>query len=157
MKRQIVAGATALALMFGSTCVIAKDIPSGGVTIEEIAAWLQDNGYKAQIQTSKDGDGNIYSASDGTSFHIYLDDCKDKRCGSLEFSYGLDSKGAWTAEKMNAWNRDNRWSKAYVDKVNDPWLEYDVDLTPGGTYELLDDEFATWRNGLSDFCKLVTC
>ncbi len=31
--------------------------------------------------------------------------------------------------------------RAYVDKVNDPWLEYDVDLTPGGSYELLKDEF----------------
>ena len=52
---------------------------------------------------------------------------------------------------MNEWNRDNRWARGYYDSVNDPWVEYDVDLTPGGTYELLDDEFATWRSTLTRF------
>ena len=56
---------------------------------------------------------------------------------------------------MNDWNRDNRWARAYVDKVNDPWLEYDVDLTPGGTYEMLNDEFAIWRDTLGRFHKIV--
>jgi Putative bacterial sensory transduction regulator len=157
MKRKLVAGATALALLFGSAGAIAKDIPATGVTIDEVVAWLQGGGYKAQIQTTSDGDRNVESASNGVDFHVFLYDCKNARCGSLQFSYGLDTKGAWTADKLNAWNRDNRWTKAYVDKVNDPWLEYDVDLTPGGTYELLDDEFLTWRNALNDFCKLVPC
>jgi hypothetical protein len=155
MQREILAGAAALAVAFGSTGVSAKDIPAGGVTIEELAAWLQDAGYKAQIQTTSDGKRNIYSASDGTSFHIFLYDCKDVRCGSIEFSYGVDTKGAWNADKMNAWNQANRWGRAYSDKVNDPWLEYDVDLTPGGTYELLDDEFATWRSTLRNFRKTI--
>jgi hypothetical protein len=157
MKRTFVAGATALALVLGSGSAIAKDIPAGGLTIEDVVAWLQGEGYKAQIQTDDKGERNVYSAAEGTDFHIFMYDCKGARCGSIQFSYGLDTKGAWTAEKMNDSNRDNRWVTAHVDKVNDPWLEYDVDLTPGGTYELLDDEFLTWRNGLSNFCKLVTC
>ena len=88
---------------------------------------------------------------EGATFHVYTYDCKDGRCGSLQFSEGFDTKGAWTAEPINLWNRENRWTRAYLDKVNDPWLEADVDLTPGGTYEILNDQLAIYRSALKKF------
>lgn len=134
---------------------MAKSLPANGMTIDDIASWLQSEGYKAQIQTAQDGTKNVYSSSDGQNFHIYQYDCKNGRCGSLQFSVGFNTKGAFTGDKMNDWNRDNRWARAYVDKVNDPWLEYDVDLEPGGTYELLNDEFGIWRDSLNHFRKFI--
>ncbi len=157
MKRTILAGASALALLVMPVGTIAKSLPEGGMTADEVAAWLQSAGYRGQVVNETDGTKSITTSSSGTEFHIYLYDCKDKRCGSLEFSFGIDTKGAWTADKMNDWNRDNRWGTAYVDKEHDPWLNMNVDLTPGGSYELLDDEFTNWQTGLSDFCKLVSC
>jgi hypothetical protein len=56
---------------------------------------------------------------------------------------------------MNDWNSNNRWVRAYSDSKNDPWLEMDVDLSPGGTKEGLDDEFAIWRDMLTDFKKYI--
>lgn len=80
-------------------------------------------------------------------------DCKDDRCGSFQFSVGFATHGKFDVSHMNDWNRDSRWCRGYFDNVNDPWIEYDIDLTPGGTYELLDDEFATYRNSVSRFVK----
>jgi hypothetical protein len=155
MRHAIAAAAGALLLVAMSGAATAKDLPSGGVTIDDVVKWLQGAGYRAEIQTGDDGSKNVYSSADGRNFHIYLYDCKDGRCGSLQFSTGFDTKGAFSADKMNDWNRDSRWARAYVDKSNDPWVEYDVDLTPGGTYELLDDEFGTWRGALGRFYKFI--
>lgn len=155
MKLAIVSCIAALSFAALPGDAFAKDIPPQGVSVEEISAWLQAAGYRAQIQTAKDGTRNIYSSAEGSNFHIYFYDCKNAHCGTLQFSIGIDTKGALSAAKMNAWNKDNRWARAYVDNVNDPWLEYDVDLVPGGTYELLDDEFAIWRDSLSRFRKEI--
>jgi hypothetical protein len=139
-----------------STASFAKDLPAGGMTIDELVKWLQDGGYKAEIQTAEDGTKSIHSSADGTGFNIDLYDCKNTpRCGSIEFSVGFDTKGAWNATKMNEWNSKNRWVRAYVSDKDDPWAEMDVDLTPGGTYENLDDEFSVWRDLTGSFKKFI--
>lgn len=148
MKRMMVAGALALSLV--SMPADARDIPNGGLTLEQIASWLQAAGYKAEIQTEK-GKQNIYSASDGWNFHISQYDCKGTVCGSLQFWVGFDTKGAFSSDRINKWNKENRWVRAYVDDSNDPWIEMDVDLTPGVTYENLNDEFTIWRDALRRF------
>jgi hypothetical protein len=155
MKHTLAAAFVALAVIFCSQTAKAGDLPSSGMTLEELQTWLQGAGYSAQIETSSGGERNIHSAYDGVGFHIYQYDCKAGRCGSLQFAVGFNTKGAFSPVKMNDWNRDNRWARAYIDKTNDPWLEMDVDLTPGGTYELLNDEFATWRSAFSNFRKFI--
>jgi len=154
MKLTVIA-CSALLLVGTGSGAFAKDIPTGGMTVAEIASWLQGAGYKAQIRTAKDGSQNIVSASDGTDFEIYPDDCKNKRCGTFEFSAAFDTKGTFTAQKINEWNKKTKWVRAYVDGVNDPWMEFDIDLTPGGTYELLNDQFAIWRDRLSKFQAFI--
>ena len=156
MKRVLLASAVALTMAFASNVALAKDLPPGGFTVEDVAKWLQGAGYKAEIQTAKDGSSNVYSASDGVGFHVYMYDCKNgPRCGSIQFSVGFDTKGAWTAGKMNSWNSGNRWVRSYVDDANDPWVEMDVDLSPGGSWENLNDEFAVWRDMLGRFKQYI--
>ena len=46
-------------------------------------------------------------------------------------------------------------SQAWTDDKDDPWLAMDVDLTPGGTVENLDDEFTVWRDMLTSFKKYI--
>ena len=150
MKSIIVAAIAAIALCFAQPAA-ARDIPSAGLTLEQVATWLQNAGYRAEIRT-ENGKRNVYSGSDGRNFHISMYDCKGGDvCGSLQFWVGFDTKGAFNPSQINQWNRKNRWVRAYVDDVNDPWLEMDVDLTPGGTYENLNDEFAIWRDSLKRF------
>ena len=46
-----IAAAVALALASVSSAVQAKDIPAGGLTLAEVVAWLQGEGYRAQSGT----------------------------------------------------------------------------------------------------------
>ena len=151
MRHAILAGAAALAFCIVSGAADAGPIPPGGLTLREIVHWLHDAGYKAEIQPSSEGRPNIRSAAEGTEFHIYQYDCKQDVCGSLQFSVGFDTKGAFKSHDMNEWNRKNRWVRAFTDDVHDPWLAQDVDLTPGASYENLNDEFEIWRSSLKRF------
>jgi hypothetical protein len=150
MRRAFV-GAVALGFTLISGVASARDIPTDGFSMGDVVNWLQAEGYKAQIVTDSDGKQHVSSASNGVTFGVYMFDCKGDKCGSIQFAAGFATHGKFDTSKMNEWNRDNRWARGYYDSVNDPWVEYDVDLTPGGTYELLDDEFATWRSTLGRF------
>jgi hypothetical protein len=146
----------ALALLIAAPgAAVAEDLPNGGMTIPDIVDGLHAQGLTAEIDTSKDGTRNVVASSEGVKFRIYQFDCKGDRCASLQFSEGFDTKGAFGPGPMNDWNRENRWTRAYVDKVNDPWLEMDVDLAPGGSFEMLNDELATWRMCLINFRKEI--
>ena len=47
-------------------------IPDGGLTLEEVIAWLQSGGYAAKVVTREDGKRHIESWSQGTLVqHLY--------------------------------------------------------------------------------------
>jgi hypothetical protein len=59
-----------------------------------------------------------------------------------------------TLQRINAWNQEKRFSRAYLDKDGDPVLESDLRLTDGVTretvvsflkiFEISLSAFATW-------------
>ena len=151
----VIAGAAALALLVSASGAAARDLPEHGMTVDELVTWLKDAGYSAIVQNENDGSQSIYSSVNNQNFHIYVYDCKNERCASAQFSSGFNTKGAFNAKKINDWVRQNRWVRAYVDKSNDPWVEYGIDLAPGGTYEMLDDEFTIWQESLGRFRKFI--
>jgi len=126
-------------------------IPDGGLTLEEVVAWLQSGGYAAKVVTREDGKRHIESWSSGTLFNIFTPGCQSGRCASLELVFAYSSKGKFDVSRLNEWNNDVPWGKAYYDTVNDPCLDMDISLSPGGTFESLNDQFATWNNILSTF------
>jgi hypothetical protein len=149
------AAAMALATLLAPGPASAKDLPDGGFTTADVVAWLQASGDQAQLVPAHDGiDTHVQALVDGREFGVYMFDCKDDRCGSIEFSAGWPTHGTFDTSRMNKWNRENRWARGYFDTTNDPWVEMDVDLTPGGTYELLDDELGTWMTALKRFTDL---
>jgi hypothetical protein len=126
-------------------------IPNGGLTIEEVAAWLQSEGYTVDFVTGESGKRHIVTKTQGSPLNIFLGDCKSERCASLEFASGFSTGGKFDTPQINAWNYDNRWCRAYYDDVNDPWLRMNVDLSPGGTYEALSERLAIWNRTLGRF------
>jgi hypothetical protein len=148
----------ALALCLASTAQVqARSIPDDGVSLEDVAAWLKDQGQDATIKDDGGGHKIVSSTLNGVKFGVYMFDCKGERCGSIQFAAGWPTNGKIPASRVNEWNRTKRWARAYLDTSNGIWLESDVDLTPGGTYELLDDNFATWKKtvaGFKEFFKL---
>ncbi|MBC6982741.1 YbjN domain-containing protein [Caulobacter sp. 17J80-11] len=143
MTRWIAIATAALVAAAGGGAA-AKDIPGGGLTVEEVAEWLGAQGYKADLE-KVEGETHVASAADGVNFDIYMYDCKDQgRCSALQFSAGFDLTDGTDLDTVNSWNKANRYVKAHLDETKDPFFQYDVNLSPGGTYEALDDDFGVW-------------
>ena len=150
-----IALAACIALAIAPGLASARDIPAAGMTAEEVLAFLQAHGLNARIETDK-GDLHVQVTSvKDPNFGVYLFDCKDGRCGALQFAAGFNTHGADAPGSLNDWNHNKRWGRSYSDSVNDPWVEMDVDITPGGTYELLEDELSTWNKVVGDFVEYI--
>jgi hypothetical protein len=128
-------------------------IPDGGLTIEEMAAWLEGEGYVAKFVTGESEKRHIETNSQGTPLNIFLGDCKGERGAALEFAAGFSTHGKFDVSQINGWNYDNRWCRAYYDSDKDPWLKMNIDLSPGGTYEALSDRFEIWNRTLGRFIE----
>ena len=126
-------------------------IPDGGLTLEEVVAWLQSGGYVAKVVTAENGKRHIESNAQGTPFNVFTPGCQSGRCTSIEIVAAFATNGKFDVSQLNQWNSDTPWCKAYYDSVNDPCLDMDIGLWPGGTYESLNDQFVTWNSVLGNF------
>ncbi len=126
-------------------------IPDGGMTMEEVVAWLQSGGYSAKVVTAEGGKRHIMTNAHGVPFDIFMPGCLSGRCASIELVCSFSCKGRFDISRLNEWNSDVPWCKAYYDTVNDPCLDMDILLSPGGTYESLNDQFLTWNSVLGKF------
>ncbi len=148
-------GVAVLALGLTAGMAAANSVPTGGMTAQDVASWLQSKGYKAEIGKANDGRPKIASATQGVNFFVHFYDCKADRCASIQFVAGFSTSGAYTLEKENSWNNDNRWITASMDNEKDPWISMDIDVWPGGTYELLNDELQVWDDSVARFVKTI--
>jgi hypothetical protein len=137
----------------------ARDLPPGGLTATELAAWLKGKGMPAQVKAdpTTPGDQIVSSAQDGVNFDLYLYDCSGngdaRRCTSMQYAAGWGAKPVFTADKANSWNSGNRYVRAYITSDGALFGEYDLDVSPGGTFEMLDDTLENWQRGLARFIK----
>ena len=98
-----------------------------------------------------DGESHIVTNTQGSPCNVFPNDLANGRYGSIGLATGFATNGKFDISQMNQWNTNNRWTRAYYDSVNDPWLVMDIDLWPGGTYESLRDQFGAWNNTLARF------
>lgn len=151
--------AAAVTLLFLATPAAGRELPSGGMTASEIAAWLVNAGYSAQVKPdpTTPGDQIVSTQTDGIDVDIYLYDCSGdgdaRRCTSMQYAAGWPASSRYNLEKINSWNRGNRYVKAYLTAKGGLFGEYDLDISPGGTYEMLNDCLQNWRSVVVDFNK----
>ncbi|WP_421932489.1 YbjN domain-containing protein [Phenylobacterium sp.] len=150
MKLPALAATLALAAL-AALPAQARDLPAGGLTRAEVAQWLQGHGYKAQTHDDSEGNSIVSSASDGVNWDIYFYDCgKTGRCASLQYAAGWS--GLSLADgTLNTWNHGNRYIRGYQAAKGAVWGEYDIDVSPGGTWEQLDHSLERWTGALSQF------
>jgi hypothetical protein len=136
--------------------VEARDLPAGGMTADEIATWLRISNYPATVKpNTTQSNGQIVSSTvDGINFDIYLYDCTGARCRSIQYSAGWTSTTN-LSDKILAWDKDKRYCRAYVGTNNALWCEYDIDVDPGGTFEMLDHSLVRWREVVNAFKQRV--
>ncbi|HEX2763070.1 MAG TPA: YbjN domain-containing protein [Allosphingosinicella sp.] len=136
--------------------------PAGAQTVkaqdpQSVVQALQGAGYKATLGTDKVGDPMITSGVSGTTFQIFFYNCTEhKDCATVQFHSGYDLTTPVTLDRINEWNRSQRFGRAFLDKENDPILEMDVDLDDGGITPLLFiDNIEFWASILGNFEKHI--
>jgi hypothetical protein len=128
----------------------------GGITAPEVAKVLQDKGYKAAVGVDDEGDPKVTSMAEGVKFTVFFYGCNHTpHCNSLTFQAGFHIEGGLTAEKMNEWNRDKRFLKAWLDKTNDPYGEMDIDAGDGVTTEGLANYVDNWDSAMAEFKTFI--
>lgn len=151
--RTIAAAACAVLLLAAPAA--AKDLPADGLSPAEVAKWLIDNGFEAAVSKNDKGETYIKTSADDMTFEILFYDCKPERCLSMELLIGLELDKPMAADQFNAWNASKRYARIYPDEKGQPWFSYDINLSPGGTYEAMEDNYAIWVGLLPDFRKHV--
>lgn len=131
------------------TGAAARDLPAGGLTSAKLADWLQKSGYQAQVGSTEDGTQYVKSAAEGLNFGIFLYGCAKARCTSMQFVTSFAGSGK-SPPAANDWNRNFRWVRAYIDGDKDLIFDFDVDLSPGVTYEGLADLLDIWCKSIPD-------
>lgn len=148
---------TAAVCLAAAATASAGLLPDGGVTAQEVAAGLLEKGYKAEITTDSTGDPKVMSAADGSNVSIYFYGCKGEgpRCNSIQFVSAFDLDDGMSLSRINLWNRENRFGRAYLDDENDPYVEMDVDVEHGFTTESLATWIDTWTQVLPRFKSYI--
>ncbi len=100
----------------------------------------------AERETSGNGLPMISGRIDGIKYALVLYDCDEATdtCKSAQFTAGF-SGANMDMQRINHWNAERRFGKAWLDDDNDPALELNFTLVGGMTRENLDDTFDWWR------------
>jgi hypothetical protein len=152
MKNMVLVGSLSMALLFVPAAyadnIISAENPDAILNIAK--------GYgSATLEKDSSNDPFITGRIDGTRYGIFFYGCSDgKECDDILFA------AAWGGVKVsmddiNAWNRDKKFGKAFLDKDGDPRLEMPVNLDYGVTQRNLDDTFYWWAKALAVFKKDV--
>lgn len=110
------------------------------------------SGYgSANLTTNASGNPRIESRIDGIRFNVIFYGCTENtNCGSVQFTSSWKKPGL-SLEKINSWNRDKRFGKAYLDNEGDPVIEMDVNLRHGVSHNNFDDTVDFWNIVLRSF------
>lgn len=117
-----------------------------------IALLMQDRGLPVAAEVHPDGTPELHSSMDGMRFRILFYGCDGSLCETLQFTTGFDLRQPLPLARVNDWNRERRFGKAFVDAEGDPFVEMDVNLYGEGIgRRTFDDTLDLWRQVLRDF------
>ena len=120
---------------------------------ERVAEILRKEGFQAKVDPAKEGeDPIITSSAAGSTFGIYFYNCEaGKNCQSVQFYAGF-KKPKMDLARINTWNREKRFGRAYIDGDGDAAIEMDVNIEPGGIpRELFVDTLDIWSQLVGEF------
>jgi hypothetical protein len=116
-------------------------------------------GYgSATLGTQDSGAPKISGKIDGQPYTIYFSSCDDKThtdCEDLDLYTGyLGVKP--TPDRLNSWNRDTRFARAYLDSDGDAGMDMDINLEHGVSSDNLDSTLSLWSQLVKKFTGYVS-
>jgi hypothetical protein len=127
------------------------------LTAEEMEAILRAAGYRYErLQQGQQGQVVVFALRMGNFLaFLGLVDCKGGRCESLQILTPFPTRNRPTLERINAWNREKRFSRAYLDQDGNPVLEWDLGLGEGVTLETVVSFLRIFEANLSQFATWI--
>ena len=115
-------------------------------------------GYGSAILGTQDsGAPKISGKIEGQPYTIYFSSCDDKThkdCEDLDFYAGyVGSKP--DADKINGWNRDTRFARAYIDSDGEAGMDMDVNLVHGVSPDNMDSTLSLWADLVKKFTAFI--
>jgi hypothetical protein len=103
---------------------------------DDVVAILKDAGYSAELIHQN----NSYRIGTGMggrriSLYLYCDD--NANCTSLTWELDFKPSPDFTMTMANKWNRDKRYSKAYIDTDGGMVVQYDLAFSGGLTKDAI--------------------
>ena len=150
LRSMILGGAMLLGTAFSAQAQATLD----GSQVNEILNLARGYG-SANLETQSNGDPKISGKVEGVTYQVFFMNCtSNTNCEDLNFYAGFrDNKP--TLEVINAWNRDKRFGKAYLDSDLDAVIEFDLNLVHGVTRENLDAAFSLWTLILDQYTTYI--
>lgn len=125
-----------------------------GLTPESVRDWLVAAGAEAGEVTRQEGDVFFRIDDAGVVWFIFFYGCEaDGRCGDMQFNTVFDGTGV-SADTVAAWNREQRWLKAFTTEANGQslvFVQFDVLFVSGQGVEQLADAAVLWLEGVDRF------
>lgn len=150
LRSMILGGVMLLGTAFSAQAQATLD----GSQVDEILNLARGYG-SANLETQSNGDPKISGKVEGVTYQVFFMNCTNgTNCEDLNFYAGFrDNKP--TLEVINAWNRDKRFGKAYLDSDLDAVIEFDLNLVHGVTRENLDAAFSLWTLILDQYTTYI--
>jgi hypothetical protein len=126
------------------------------LTVEEVGAAVQAAGHTYQTSTAEDGTPIIEidtSGSKAQQLEVAFFECDQKGACEDIMVWSWYSVPGLTVDKINSWNQNGRWTRAYIDADKDPRLEMDINATGGIGKDALDILVNTFFNQDGEFSK----
>lgn len=124
-----------------------------GAAIDEIVA-LAGNYGTVSLEAQANGQPRIAGEAGGITYQVFFLNCDSGTCEDLNFYAGFAGVKP-TMDSLNAWNRDKRFGRAYLDADLDAAIEYDINLEYGVNRENLNAAFGVWSLLLAQFASYV--
>ena len=130
--------------------VIGKDPNS-------LVRFFDTEGLENTLTTDDVGDPKIKVDYYGTSVPIYFYGCRENRnCTEIQLFSGYKTEGGVRLSKINEWNTNNRFARAYITEEGSARIEHDIYLGSAG---LSGDDFAAvmglWVTKVLEFEEFI--
>ena len=150
----LIASVTTLAM-------ISQPLNAAGTSVsaaypQSVADAIQDQGYKAEIDTDSYGDPMVRSAAEGVNFTLTFYGCENgSACTDIMFTVAFDKTNGMKMEPMNSWNLEKALGRAFLDDEMDPVLQHYMLSVDGMSRSTFDDNFSRWVGVMDEFTDYI--
>lgn len=120
---------------------------------DSLYRFFENEGAEVEATTDNVGDPKLRVTYYGSDFSVYYYGCDNNTdCNAVQFFSGYQTEGSVRLAKINEWNTENRFARAYISNEGSARIEMDIYLGRDGVSA---DDFAQqvslWARAMKDF------